>query len=72
MNIICLQARQQIVERLMGNEKNQLTLENINEIAELSSGYSGADMKNLCAEASLGPIRSIDFNMIQNIQIDQV
>lgn len=56
----------------MSNERNNLTEEDINEIADLSDGYSGADMKNLCSEASLGPIRSIDFTMIQNIQADEV
>ena len=28
-------------------------------IVEKTKGYSGADMKNLCAEASMGPIREI-------------
>lgn len=56
----------------MGNERNNLSEQEIIEIADLSHGYSGADMKTLCSEASLGPIRSIDFNMIQNIQADEV
>lgn len=56
----------------MSSERNELTDADMNDIADLSTGYSGADMKNLCAEASLGPIRSIDINMIQNIQPDQV
>lgn len=68
----CYQARLAIVRRLMGNEKNNLTDENMNEIAVLSDGYSGADMKTLCSEASLGPIRSIDINLIKNIQADEV
>lgn len=32
----------------------------INEISEKTDGFSGADMKNLCQEAALGPIRAID------------
>ncbi|GLV39920.1 Fidgetin [Carabus blaptoides fortunei] len=66
------QARLEIVKRLMSSERNELTDADMNDIADLSAGYSGADMKNLCAEASLGPIRSIDISMIQNIQPDQV
>lgn len=37
-----------------------------------SLGYSGADMKNLCSEAALGPIRSLPFQEIENISEDEV
>lgn len=56
----------------MGTEKNDLTREDIDEIAKLTDGYSGADMKNLCQEASLGPIRSIDFQLIGSIESQEV
>ena len=36
------------------------------------SGYSGADMTELCREAALGPIRSIHVDDIQRISADQV
>jgi SpoVK/Ycf46/Vps4 family AAA+-type ATPase len=49
-----------------------LSGENFAEIAQLSDGYSGADIRNLCSEASLGPIRSIDMSMIEKIQADEV
>lgn len=65
-------ARHQIVERLMSTEKNDLTPDNVEEIAKLTDGYSGADMNNLCKEASLGPIRSIDFRMISSIDSQAV
>ncbi|XP_049808507.1 fidgetin-like protein 1 [Schistocerca nitens] len=66
------QARKQIVERLMSNEKHCLSPAEVNEISSLTEGYSGADMKNLCQEASLGPIRSMNFLHIENITSDQV
>lgn len=69
---LIFQARRQIVDRLMGTEKNDLTREDIDEIAKLTDGYSGADMKNLCQEASLGPIRSIDFQLIGSIESQEV
>lgn len=56
----------------MGPEKSDLTRENIDEIAKLTEGYSGADVKNLCQEASLGPIRSIDFRLIGSIESQEV
>jgi len=30
-------------------------------------GYSGSDMKSLCGEAAMGPIRSIDTTMLLSI-----
>lgn len=56
----------------MSTEKNDLTPDNVEEIAKLTDGYSGADMNNLCKEASLGPIRSIDFRMISSIDSQAV
>jgi SpoVK/Ycf46/Vps4 family AAA+-type ATPase len=56
----------------MSNEKHSLTDSEVNEISLLTAGYSGADMKDLCQEASLGPIRSLSFIDIQNIRPDQV
>ncbi|KAG8320268.1 Fidgetin-like protein 1 [Homalodisca vitripennis] len=65
-------ARCQIVRNLMSTERNELTEEQIELIASLTEGYSGADMKNVCQEACLGPIRSISFTEMQRIAPDQV
>lgn len=59
-----LEARAQIVRNLLKMEDHDLTEEDIKKIAELSDGYSGADMTNLCKEASMGPIRSIPFDQL--------
>ena len=58
--------------RLMLSENHCLSEEAVQEIAVLTDGYSGADMKCVCQEASLGPIRSLGFADIQNIQPHQV
>lgn len=55
----------------MGTERHSLTDENVVNIAKLADGFSGADMRSLCAEAALGPIRSVPFSQITNIQSDQ-
>lgn len=41
-------------------------------VMKMLSGYSGADMANLCREAALGPIRSLCFVDIQEITADEV
>lgn len=57
---------------MVKSENHILTDDDLDKIASLSDGYSGADMKSLCQEASLGPIRSMSFDMINIIQSDQV
>lgn len=61
-----------MVKKLTESENNVLSDGDLEKIASLSDGYSGADIKSLCQEASLGPIRSMSFEMIKNIQADQV
>lgn len=66
------EARRQLVQQLMHSEKHVLTMGDIKEIANLTDGYSGADMKNLCCEASLGPIRSLDIRLMERIEAAEV
>lgn len=61
-----------MIKKLIGSENHSLTDNDLEKIASESDGYSGADMKSLCQEASLGPIRSMSFDMINNIQADDV
>lgn len=66
------EARRQLVQNLISNERHELTQEDFLEIAKSSNGYSGADIRNLCSEASLGPIRSINMSLIEHISSDDV
>lgn len=65
-------ARVQILTRLLASECNSLKEEEINEIGQLTNGFSGADMKVLCHEASMGPIRSIPFDQLGHIGKEEV
>ncbi|KAG5896262.1 hypothetical protein JTB14_033559 [Gonioctena quinquepunctata] len=66
------EARLQLLKKLISNENHRLLEADFEEIASLSDGYSGADIRNLCSEASLGPIRSIDMSRIEHIQAADV
>ncbi|KAL3669068.1 hypothetical protein V7S43_005452 [Phytophthora oleae] len=52
------EARLDLVSRLLKDNKNDLTDENKAFIAESTKGYSGADVRALCTEAAMGPIRT--------------
>ncbi|EEZ97654.2 fidgetin-like protein 1 [Tribolium castaneum] len=66
------EARLQLVTGLIANERHDLDSDDLAKVAQLSEGYSGADIRSLCSEASLGPIRSIDMSMIAKIQAHEV
>ncbi|XP_038215547.1 fidgetin-like protein 1 [Zerene cesonia] len=66
------EARQQIISNLLQTENNDLTLSEIEEIARLTEGYSGADMKSLCSEAAMGPIRAVPLSQIVTIDKNKV
>ncbi|KAM9302541.1 fidgetin-like protein 1 [Morus bassanus] len=65
-------ARKQIVTRLMSREHCSLSEEEMEVIVKKSNGFSGADMAQLCREASLGPIRSLQATDIATITPEQV
>uniref|UniRef100_A0A915A6I5 AAA+ ATPase domain-containing protein n=1 Tax=Parascaris univalens TaxID=6257 RepID=A0A915A6I5_PARUN len=59
ISLPCIDARTHIVRSLLSAQKHDLCEEDFLKIARMTEGYSGADMKQLCAEASMGPIRDI-------------
>ncbi|TSK22827.1 Fidgetin-like protein 1 [Bagarius yarrelli] len=65
-------ARWQIVINLLSREKNQLETNELEKVVSSTEGFSGADMTQLCREAALGPIRSIQLSDIATITPEQV
>nr|XP_033786388.1 fidgetin-like protein 1 isoform X2 [Geotrypetes seraphini]XP_033786389.1 fidgetin-like protein 1 isoform X2 [Geotrypetes seraphini]XP_033786390.1 fidgetin-like protein 1 isoform X2 [Geotrypetes seraphini] len=65
-------ARKQIIVNLMSKEHCCLSEDEIQIIVKQAAGFSGADMTQLCREAALGPIRSIQISDISTITADQV
>ncbi|XP_040820714.1 fidgetin-like protein 1 [Ochotona curzoniae] len=65
-------ARRQIVVSLMSRERCCLSEGETERIVQQSEGFSGADVTQLCREASLGPIRSLQAVDISTITPDQV
>ncbi|KRY41364.1 Fidgetin-like protein 1 [Trichinella spiralis] len=65
-----VEARSEIVRRLLTNHNNTLTQSDIEQVSSLTEGYSGADVTELCREAAMYPIREMEE--IENIQLDQV
>ncbi|XP_044757441.1 fidgetin-like protein 1 [Coccinella septempunctata] len=66
------EARLELFKKLVSGENHQLSENDFEEVAKLSEGYSGADIRSLCSEASLGPIRSIKMHLIEKIQPEEV
>lgn len=64
------EARKQMVCNLLRNQNHDLSDADLRLISEKTRGYSGSDMKGLCTEAALGPIRSISD--IRNVPLESV
>lgn len=67
-----LGARTQILHNLLDNERTTITKPEIDALGRMTDGFSGADMKTLCHEASMGPIRSISIDAMEHIDLNDV
>ena len=65
-------ARREILLSLLNSVNHTITESQFHEIANQTDGFSGADMKVLCQEAVMGPVRSISFSQMQNMSVDSV
>jgi SpoVK/Ycf46/Vps4 family AAA+-type ATPase len=56
------ESRSQLFGNLLGNVKHELSVEQISNLVDRTKGYSGADIKSLCTEAAMGPLRELARN----------
>lgn len=61
------QARFDLIAHLLRKNENILSNEDIDEVAHLTDGYSGADIKSLCSDASMQSIREIPHELRVNV-----
>ncbi|XP_043663011.1 fidgetin-like protein 1 [Drosophila teissieri] len=67
-----MEARQKIIEKLIRQVKHSLDGMQIIELAELTDGYSGADVDTLCRYASMAPLRSLTPDQMEVIETHQL
>ncbi|EDV57601.1 fidgetin-like protein 1 [Drosophila erecta] len=67
-----MEARQKIIEKLIRQVKHSLDAMQITELAELTDGYSGADVDTLCRYASMAPLRSLTPDQMEVIETHQL
>lgn len=65
-------ARYDMLQRLLAKANNSLSKDHLNQLAKSTAGYSGADIKCLCQEAAMGPIRDISMKDLQDIEENEV
>nr|XP_044250897.1 fidgetin-like protein 1 [Drosophila takahashii] len=66
------EARRKIVEKILRQVKHSLDATEINELAELTDGYSGADVDTLCRYASMAPLRLLTPDQMEVIETHQL
>jgi len=59
--------RLQLLEHLLKQQYNDLTMHEIHQVAQLTHGYSGSDMANLARDAAYGPIRELKIDEVKSL-----
>ncbi|GJJ72755.1 fidgetin-like protein 1 [Entomortierella parvispora] len=59
------EGRHGMITNLLKDQDHDLTEDQIQDICDRTKGYSGSDMNGLCREAALGPVRSIQGDILE-------
>ena len=57
--------RESLIRTLLGKNQHSLTDACISKLALATDGFSGADLKALCVEAAMGPLRGLGARALQ-------
>jgi SpoVK/Ycf46/Vps4 family AAA+-type ATPase len=57
--------RNVLLQVLLAKNKHELTVAEIERLAKDTSGFSGADLKALCTDAAMGPIRALGARALE-------
>lgn len=52
-------SRKDLISTLLAEENHNLSLEDMDDLVVKTSGFSGADLRALCTEAAMGPLRNL-------------
>lgn len=64
--------RESLLRTLLAKNSHSLTDKEIIKLSRDTDGYSGADLKNLCTDASMGPMRSMTVEEMMSIKANEV
>ena len=53
-----------LIKNLLKKQKYDISSDNMNNIGTKTDGYSCSDLKHLCSDASMGPIRDLGANIL--------
>jgi len=64
--------RKAIIQKLLKGNETSITEAELDEIANLTENYSGADLTRLCQEAALLPLRELSMSSITTVAAESV
>ena len=64
--------RETLLRTLLAKNRHSLTDKEIIKLSRDTDGYSGADLKNLCTDAAMGPMRTMTAEQMMRIDANDV
>ena len=64
--------RRALLHTLLSKNRNTVTGEQVEQVVERTAGFSGADVKNLCTEAAMGPMRSLGDMELLSVRENEI